>query len=139
MPVTTLRSVLVGLSVLASRALANHPVETLDETMTSQEQFFQSVDQPAPDFELFNGEANPVSLSNFADRVVVLDFVFATCTDVCPLQSEVLAEAQEKINAWQMRDMVKFVTVTMDPSTDTPEVMKAYGEAHGLVLSTGRS
>ena len=132
MRATSFSSVLAALSVLASSALAHHPGEALDETMTSQERYFQAVDQPAPGFDLVDGEGNPVSLSDFADMIVVLDFVFASCTDVCPLQSEVLAEVQEKINASQMRDMVEFVTVTTDPAGDTPEVMKAYGEAHGL-------
>lgn len=132
MRITLFSSLLVAMSALASSALAHHPGEALDEAMLSQEQFFQVVDQSAPGFDLVDGEGNPVSLSDFGDKIVVLDFVFASCTDVCPLQSEALAEVQEKINASQMRDMVEFVTVTTDPAADTPEVMEAYGEAHGL-------
>ena len=132
MRTTFLCSTLAGLMTLASAAWAHHPGAALDEVMTEQEPYFQVIDQPAPGFDLLDGAGAPVSLSDFADKVVVLDFVFAGCTDLCPLQSELLAEVQEKVNASPMKDMVQFVTVTTDPAADTPEVMAAYGEAHGL-------
>lgn len=122
----------LALLAAATAATAHHPGGALDEAMAGRELFFQPVDQPAPPFDLVDGEGNPVRLSDFADKVVVLDFVFASCTDLCPLQSAVLADVQGKVNASQMRDMVQFVTVTTDPAGDTPEVMRAYGEAHGL-------
>lgn len=131
----TARSALpIVLALLAGApgALAHHPGEELDEVMGSQEQFFQAIDAPAPPFELVDVDGNTVRPADLADKVVVLDFVFASCTDLCLLQSEVLAGVQERINASAMRDMVQFVTVTTDPAADTPEMMRAYGEAHGL-------
>ncbi|TIN13338.1 MAG: SCO family protein, partial [Mesorhizobium sp.] len=75
---------------------------------------------------------NPVRLSDFADKVVVLNFVFASCTDVCPLHSDLIARVQAMVNETPMKDLVQFLTVTTDPKSDTREVMKGYGEAHGL-------
>ena len=130
---TLIPAVLLALSATAPGVLAHEGHDDIDAFMGSEEQFFQAIDEPAPPFfDLMDADGNPISLSDFADKIVVLDFVFASCTDVCPLQSEVLAQVQEKINASQMRDMVEFVTVTTDPAADTPEVMKAYGEAHDL-------
>ncbi|WP_287342693.1 SCO family protein [Mesorhizobium sp.] len=62
----------------------------------------------------------------------MLNFVFASCTDVCPLHSDLIARVQAMINETPMKDLVQFLTVTTDPKADTPEVMKAYGAAHGL-------
>jgi protein SCO1/2 len=132
MRITTLAAPVLALALLATAAPAHHPGEELDEVMTAQEPYFQAIDQPAPAFDLVDGEGNPVALSDLSDKVVVLDFAFASCTDLCPLQSERLAEVQAKVNASPMKDMVQFVTVTTDPASDTPEVMQAYGEAHGL-------
>ena len=129
---TFLTALALALAIPASAAFAHHPGGALDEVMTSQERFFQVIDQPAPPFDLLDPDGNAVSLAALADKVVVLDFVFASCTDVCPLQSQVLARVQEKVNASAMRDMVEFVTVTTDPLADVPEVMRAYGEAQGL-------
>ena len=36
------------------------------------------------------------------------------------------------INQSPMKDMVQFITITTDPVNDTPEVLEAYGPAHGL-------
>lgn len=115
-----------------SGALAHDAGHVLDELLGSEEQYFQPINEPARPFELVDTDGNPVQLSDFGDRVVVLDFVFASCTDLCPLQSEVLADVQDRVNASLMKDMVQFITVTTDPAADTSEVMRNYGEAHGL-------
>ena len=128
---TLLPALLVALS-LATPAMAHHPGENLDEVMGGKEKFFQQIDMPAPPFELADAEGNPVRLSDFADKIVVLNFIFASCTDVCPLHSELIADVQSKINVTPMKDMVKFITVTTDPDIDTPDVLRSYGEAHGL-------
>jgi protein SCO1/2 len=117
---------------LASAAVAHDDAHDLDALMGSKEQFFQAVNEPAPPFTLTDTDGKPVRLSDFIGKVVVLDFVFASCTDLCPLQSEVLADIQGKVNVSVMKDMVQFVTVTTDPEADTPEVMRSYGEAHAL-------
>jgi protein SCO1/2 len=71
-------------------------------------------------------------LSDFANKIVVLNFIFASCADVCPLQSELIAGVQANIAVTPMKDMVQFITVTTDPEKDTPEVLRSYGDAHGL-------
>ncbi|TIN19421.1 MAG: SCO family protein [Mesorhizobium sp.] len=65
-------------------------------------------------------------------KVVVLHFVYTSCPDVCPLHAEKLAEVQQMVNATPMKGQVIFVTVTTDPKRDTPDVLRAYGPAHGL-------
>jgi protein SCO1/2 len=117
----------------APPALAHHPGADLDEMMGSEEKFFQAIDEPAaPGFELADADGKVVRLSDFSDKIVVLNFIFASCTDFCPIHSEVIADIQEKINATPMKDRVQFLTVTTDPVKDTAEVLKDYGPAHGL-------
>ncbi|MFU0503810.1 SCO family protein [Pseudaminobacter sp. NGMCC 1.201702] len=127
---------LTAMAAVAAAALpahAHHPGADLDRLMGSEEKYFQAIDAPAaPGFELADAEGNPARLSDFSDKVVVLNFVFASCTDVCPLHSDLIARVQAMVNETPMKDMVQFLTVTTDPAADTPKVMKAYGEAHGL-------
>lgn len=130
------RSLLATMAAVVAAALpadAHHPGADLDRLMGSEEKYFQAIDAPAaPGFELADAEGNPVRLSDFSDKVVLLNFVFASCTDVCPLHSDLIGRVQAMVNETPMKDMVQFLTVTTDPAADTPEVMKAYGEAHGL-------
>jgi protein SCO1/2 len=130
------RSLFVAMAAVAAVAFpahAHHPGADLDRLMGSEEKYFQAIDAPAaPGFELADAEGNPVRLSDFSDKVVVLNFVFASCTDVCPLHSDLIARVQAMVNDTPMKDLVQFLTVTTDPAADTPEVMKGYGEAHGV-------
>ncbi len=125
-------AVLIGVLTFSISALAHHPGADLDKVMGSKEQFFQAIDSPAPPFDLADADGGAVNLSDFADRIVVLNFIFAGCTDVCPLHSALIADVQSKVNATPMKDMVQFITVTTDPEIDTADVLKSYGEAHGL-------
>jgi len=121
------------LAPLASPSFAHHPGADLDKMMGSEEKFFQVIDAPAaPSFELIDADGKKVRLSDFSDKIVVLYFIFASCTDVCPIHSEVIADVQKKINATPMKDRVQFLAITTDPAKDTPDVLKAYGPAHGL-------
>lgn len=129
---TIIPAVLIAVLANASGALAHEGHADMDTFMGSEEQFFQAIDEPAPPFDLMDADGNAVSLSDFADKIVVLNFIFASCTDVCPLQSQVIADIQDKINVGPMKDMVQFITVTTDPETDTPDVLRSYGEIHGL-------
>lgn len=125
-------SLAVAFLVLTAPALADHPGAGLDEAMQDREKYFQPVDEPAAGFELADAGGNTVRLSDLSEKIVVLNFVFASCGGVCPLHSDLIARIQEMINATPMKDIVQFVTVTTDPDKDTPEVLKAYGAAHGL-------
>ena len=119
-------------AVIARPALANHPGEDLDARMLEMEKYFQPIDTQAPAFELQDAGGNPVRLSDFDDKVVVLHFIYASCPDICPLHADKIATIQSSINSSPMKDMVQFISITTDPVNDTPDVLKDYAEWHGL-------
>lgn len=121
----------VCLAATASAATA-HSLKEVEDQLAAREYYLQIVNQPAPGFTLKDADGRAISLDDFHGKVVVLYFIFASCPDVCPLQSEKLAGIQKKINATPMRDLVEFVAITTDPEHDTPDVLKAYGPIHGL-------
>ena len=111
---------------------AHHPGKDLDTVMGSKKKFFQALDKPAPNFSLRDGTGGMVALEDFADKILVLHFVYAGCTDICPLHAEKLADIQTMINQTPMKDMVEFITITTDPSNDTPDILAAHGPANGF-------
>lgn len=123
---------LPALLTLGSPAAAHHPGNRLDEVMTGKEDYFQTIDRPAPGFELVDANGRPFALSDSTDRIVVLNFIYASCPDVCPLHAEKLAEIQAMINQTPMKDRVQFISITTDPANDSSDVLKSYGPAHGL-------
>ena len=109
-----------------------HSLKSLENNLHDKEKYFQPLDKAVPDFELQDAEGLTVGLRDFRGKVVVLHFIYTNCPDVCPLHAERIAEIQQMVNRTPMRDGVQFVTITSDPKRDTPEIMRAYGTAHGL-------
>ncbi|HET7404246.1 MAG TPA: SCO family protein [Usitatibacter sp.] len=75
-----------------------------------------------------------------AGRLVVIDFVYTTCTTTCPLQSALFANLQHRLGDRIGRD-VALVTVTVDPVRDTPprlkELANRFGARPGWTFLTG--
>mgnify|MGYP003626277247 FL=1 len=132
--VLTRRAALATLAAtVSSPAFANHPGKNLDARMFKMEPYFQAIDAAqAPGFELQDSEGNPVRLSDFSDKVVILHFIYASCPDVCPLHAEKIAAVQAAINDGPMKDLVHFISITTDPVNDTPDVLREYAQRHGL-------
>lgn len=64
------------------------------------------------------------------DKVVVINFIYTTCPDVCPLETAQLTRVQ-KILGDRLGKDVFFYSITIDPENDTPEVLKEYRERYG--------
>lgn len=59
------------------------------------------------------------------EPLVVVSFVYTTCTTICPVLSGLMAGVQERLGERAGKD-VRLVTVSIDPARDTPERLKAY-------------
>jgi protein SCO1/2 len=66
----------------------------------------------------------------FGERVVVVNFVYTTCTTVCPIATATFAQLQGRLGALLGKDVV-LVSITVDPVRDTPQRLKAYAAKHG--------
>jgi protein SCO1/2 len=124
---------IIGAVVMAVPTIAHaDPLGAFDRKFEQLDQFFQPMDEPAPTFKLFDPDGHTVSLTDLHGKVVVLNFIYTRCPDVCPLESDRIALIQRTINPTDLRDQVRFISITGDPANDTPGVMKAYREQHGL-------
>jgi cytochrome oxidase Cu insertion factor (SCO1/SenC/PrrC family)/cytochrome c2 len=63
------------------------------------------------------------------DKLVVISFIYTTCTDLCPLTTARLAEMRDLLGDAVGRD-VFFLSLTVDPEHDTPQMMKAFADAY---------
>jgi len=89
---------------------------------------------PAPDFALTAQDGRRLALADLRGKVVAVTFIYASCADTCPLLTAKLAGLQAKLGA-DFGPRVFFVSVTVDPERDTPEVLKEYARAHGANLA----
>jgi len=79
-----------------------------------------------PDVTLVNQDGKKVRLAALltSDQPVVVDFIYGTCTTICPVLSAGFANLQNKLGPASQN--VRLVSITIDPENDTPKVMKEY-------------
>lgn len=61
-------------------------------------------------------------------KLVVISFIFTSCTDFCPINTARMTQVADALGDALGRD-VFFVSISVDPENDTPEKMKAFAEA----------
>jgi protein SCO1/2 len=85
-----------------------------------------SANYPMPRVQLIRADGKRVWLADELNdgRPVVLDFVYTTCTSVCPLSSQTFAALQDKLGV--AREHVHLVSISIDPEQDTPDRLQAY-------------
>jgi len=89
---------------------------------------------PAPEFTLTDQNGKRIALKELRGKVLAITFIFASCADTCPLLTAKMAGLQDRLGA-DFGPRVHFVSITVDPERDTPEVLKRYAEAHGANLA----
>lgn len=95
-----------------------------------------------PDVSLVDQDGRAVRFASdlVRDRVVAINFVFTTCTTICPPMGAQFAKLRQLLGERAGRD-VHLISVSVDPRTDTPERLKAwagrFGAGPGWTLVTG--
>jgi protein SCO1/2 len=85
----------------------------------------------APEFTLTDQDGASVSLAELRGKAVVLDFIYTHCPGPCPIMTGILRDAQQLLPE-ELRERTQFVSVTVDPARDTPDVLRAYAGHRGL-------
>lgn len=65
------------------------------------------------------------------DKLVLLSFIYAACSDVngCPLATQVLHKISRQLQKQpELADKLRLLTLSFNPTHDTPEMMRHYGE-----------
>ena len=74
-----------------------------------------------------NGDAVLFATDVVRERIVVIDFVYTTCTTICPVLSAIFQQVQEALGERLGAD-VGLISISVDPVRDTPQRLKAYAE-----------
>jgi len=85
----------------------------------------------APDFRLVNQFGQPMSLSQFRGKIVILAFVDSQCTTVCPLTTVSMLEARQLLGAEGSH--VQLVGIDANPAAESVGDVLAYSRVHGMV------
>jgi protein SCO1/2 len=82
---------------------------------------------PAPTFSLIDQEGKAFGSEQLKGKPYVAAFIFTHCAGACPIMTQKMAKLQKAVPDQD----VKFVSFTVDPERDTPEVLKTYAKNAG--------
>jgi protein SCO1/2 len=88
---------------------------------------------PAQGFALTSQDGTQVTLADFRGKVVAVTFIYTLCTATCPVLTPMLSMVQDQLGS-EFGGSVAFVSITLDPERDTPEVLRLYAQAFGADL-----
>jgi len=80
----------------------------------------------APEVTLVRDDGKKVSLPEELNdgRPVIMNFIYTSCTTICPLTSQVFGQFQRRLGS--ARDSVHLVSISIDPEQDTPARLRVY-------------
>lgn len=83
-----------------------------------------------PNFKLTNQDGKQISLQDFRGRALAITFIYTRCPlpDYCILMSKNFSDLAHQLqNSPELKDKIRLLSISFDPKTDTPEVLKKYG------------
>lgn len=81
-----------------------------------------------PDFTTTSESGATVTKASLAGKVFVADFIFTTCQGICPGMTAKMKSLEGRLSD---EPRIRFVSFTVDPDHDTPEVLARYAKEHG--------
>jgi protein SCO1 len=78
----------------------------------------------APPFSFVDQHGETASVESFRGRVWVANFIFTSCRTICPLLTAKMVQLQRQLGGVD----VQFVSFSVDPTHDTPDVLAAYAK-----------
>src|ERR1700730_7886781 len=115
---------LLGLILLPQKLVAHVPNAPMRQPGPA------ALNVKAPDFVLVNQDGARFDSAKLRGKIVAIDFIYTTCTDVCPLFTANFADLQRALNK-EHAGNVFFISITTDPEFDSPKVLKAYAQRYG--------
>jgi protein SCO1/2 len=90
---------------------------------------------------LKNQLGKEVSLSDVGGKILVVDFFFTHCGGICPKLTASMRKLQRSIQLQDKRKLVdtpfvQYISLTVDPERDSPEVLKRYADKYNVDHNT---
>lgn len=84
-----------------------------------QDTIYRSIGQ----FELINQDGLVFSSNDLKGKITIASFIFTNCALECPMITSNMAKVY---SVFQNDEQIKLLSLTVDPNTDTPKVLKSY-------------
>ncbi|MFD2445744.1 SCO family protein [Bacillus sp. CGMCC 1.16607] len=110
-------------------------VLTIIMTACGKGEIKDAVNWPVGEFEYTNQNGDSFGLKDLKGKVWVADFIFTNCADVCPPMTNNMKKLQDKTKKEGIKN-IQFVSFSVDPTVDTPEILKKYADNYDVNYKT---
>jgi protein SCO1 len=120
----------------AADAVAAGQQKLREDTHDRGNAVFRDLGEAMPDFALYDQDGKVVQSGRFRGKQVVLNFIYTHCpfANMCPASTMKMMAAQRLAREAGIKN-IEFISVTLDPATDTPGVLREYADARGIDTS----
>ncbi|MFC1664360.1 SCO family protein [Pseudomonadota bacterium] len=112
--------------------LASHPNNVTRHTNFNQEEAYSrsECDLTVPKLTLKNQNDKNIKLRELVekDHPVFVQFIFTTCTTICPILTTLFSSVQKELEA--IAENYRMISISIDPDYDTSSVLKAYAKRY---------
>jgi protein SCO1 len=101
----------------------NNPVPPINEK-------FSQIGSALLDFSLINQDGKKISSKDFKGKALAITFIYSRCPlpEYCILMSKNFSDlANQLSNNADFKDKIRLLSISFDPTNDTPEKLKQYG------------
>ena len=106
------------------------------DTLTRGKSAYREIGDKIPDFALYDQDGRVVQSARFAGKQIMLNFIFSRCpvANMCPASTMKMMSAQKLAREAGVKNL-ELVSITLDPTYDTPGVLKEYASVRGIDTS----
>lgn len=116
--------IIVGIAGINLWAMFDKRTAVMPKTGAAEKHLLPS---QLPDFALTNQQGQPFGLAELEGKIWVADFIFTHCLTICPPMTLEMARLQSDF----VEEPVYFVSFSVNPERDTPEVLSRYAKRYG--------
>ncbi len=116
--------------------IKNQALALRQDTVSRGATAYREVGEKIPSFALYDQEGRVVSSARFAGKQVMLNFIYSRCpvANMCPLSTKKMMQVQKLAREAGVKNL-ELISITLDPTYDTPGVLKEYAASRGIDTS----
>lgn len=120
----------------AADAVVAGALQLRQDTHTRGRSVYREVGETVPDFALYDQSGRVVQSARFRGKQIVLNFIFTRCpvANMCPASTAKMMYVQRLAREAGVTNL-ELVSITLDPTFDTPGVLREYADVRGIDTS----
>jgi protein SCO1 len=121
---------------VASDTVAAQARQLREDTSVRGNHVYREVGEAVPTFALYDQTGHVVESARFRGKQIMLNFIYTRCpiANMCPAATVKMMQTQKLAHEAGIANL-ELVSITLDPTYDTPGILREYADARGIDTS----